>query len=97
MRFNLPKRQKEFVAIGQALGGVKFSGSLEEDALATIHAIEQLRADVGIPLRLREIGVEAAMLPGFAAKAFAIKRLMRVNPRHPESENDILAIYEAAF
>jgi hypothetical protein len=37
------------------------------------------------------------MLPGFAAKAFAIKRLMRVNPRMPQSEDEILGIYRAAF
>jgi hypothetical protein len=37
------------------------------------------------------------MLPGFAAKAFAIKRLMRVNPRMPQSEGEVLAIYQAAF
>jgi hypothetical protein len=37
------------------------------------------------------------MLPEFAGKAFAIKRLMRVNPRMPQSEAEILAIYRAAF
>jgi hypothetical protein len=37
------------------------------------------------------------MLPGFATKAFAIKRLMRVNPRMPQNESEILDIYRAAF
>ena len=33
-----------------------------------IRAVEQLRADIGIPLRLRDIGVKEDMLSGFAAK-----------------------------
>ena len=44
-----------------------------------------------------DIGVKEDMLPGFAAKAFAIKRLMRVNPRMPQNEGEILEIYRAAW
>ena len=62
-----------------------------------IETIEQLREKIGIPTRLRDIGVTRDMLPGFAEKAFAIKRLMRVNPRMPQSASEILAIYEAAY
>ena len=47
--------------------------------------------------RLRDIGVTEDMLPGFAEKTFAIKRLMRTNPRMPQSADEILAIYRAAF
>jgi alcohol dehydrogenase class IV len=97
MRFNLPKRIREFVAIGEALGIVRDGASPEANAEATIRAIEQLRIDIGVPSRLRDIHVTEAMLPGFAAKAFAIKRLMRVNPRMPQSEEEILGIYRAAF
>jgi alcohol dehydrogenase len=111
MRFNLPKRLPEFVLIGRALGTEHFTGvdrvetplrtigqlNLEKIAETTIRAIEQLRVDIGIPSRLRDIGVKEEMLPGFASKAFAIKRLMRVNPRMPQNENEILDIYRAAF
>jgi alcohol dehydrogenase class IV len=74
-----------------------FSGSLEGNAEAAIREVEQLRHDIGIPTRLRDIGVTEEMLPGFAAKAFAIKRLMRVNPRMPQHEGEILEIYRAAW
>lgn len=97
MRFNLPKRLREFVSIGGLLGVVKPTGNLEENAETTIRTIEQIRADIGIPLRLRDIGVKEEMLPDFASKAFAIKRLMRVNARMPQSESEILDIYRAAF
>ncbi len=63
----------------------------------SIEGIEQLRADIGIPTRLRDIGVTEDMLPGFAERAFGIKRLMRVNPRVPQTATEILEIYKAAF
>ncbi|MCI0703891.1 MAG: iron-containing alcohol dehydrogenase [Planctomycetia bacterium] len=97
MRFNLPSRVLQTAIIGMILGRMSPTGLPEANAEATIHDIEQLRRDIGIPTRLRDIGVTEDMLPGFAAKAFAIKRLMRVNPRMPQSEDEILGIYRAAF
>jgi alcohol dehydrogenase len=97
MRYNLPNRILQTSIIGVTLGRKATSGSPEENAEAAIREIEQLRKDIGIPTRLRDIGVKEEMLPGFAAKAFAIKRLMRVNPRMPQSEDEILGIYRAAF
>lgn len=86
MRYNRSVRSREFARIA----------SLLESADA-IDAVERLKIDIGIPARLRDIGVKEEMLPAFAEKAFSIKRLMRVNPRHPESADEILAIYREAF
>jgi alcohol dehydrogenase class IV len=66
-------------------------------AMRAIDIVAKLREDIGIPTRLRDIGVTEDMLPGFAEKAFSIKRLMRVNPRMPQSADEILDIYRAAF
>ena len=85
MRFNQAVRSDEFQDIGRFLG--------VEDAVATV---EQLRSVIGIPTRLRDLGVKEEQLPGFADRAFAIKRLLRVNPRMPSRE-DILGIYRSAF
>jgi alcohol dehydrogenase class IV len=69
-----------------------------DDAVGrSIAAVERLRADIGIPTRLRDIGVTEDMLPGFAEKAFGIKRLARVNPRVPQNADEILEIYRAAW
>lgn len=97
MKFNREKRVKEFAQIALLLG-VEWDNNVDS-ALATLAVaeIEDIRAEIGIPTRLRDIGVKEEMLPGFAAKAFAIKRLMRVNPRMPQSEDEILGIYRAAF
>ena len=97
MEFNRPKRAAAFGEIGRLLGEDTTRLSPDAAAIKAVEAVSLLRFDIGIPTRLRDIGVTEELLPGFAAKAFAIKRLMRVNPRMPESEDEILAIYRAAF
>ena len=82
--------------IGLLLGLQLIPSGPDEGAAMAIAEVERLRSDAGIPTRLRDIGVTEEMLPGFADKAFAIKRLMRVNPRMP-TRDDILGIYREAF
>lgn len=96
MRFNMPVRQREFAKIAQLLG--KDVTDLDEKLAAerAIEAVTQLRADIGIPLRLRDLGVRQEQLRGFAEKAFAIKRILRVNPR-PAAIDDLEGILRAAF
>ncbi len=54
-----------------------------------------------VPVRINGAETEAVLDSGaemsFADKAFAIKRLMRVNPRVPQTAAEILEIYRAAF
>ena len=49
--------------------------------------MDKLRADIGVPGRLRDLGVTEEQLPGFAEKAFALKRILRVNPREVTVES----------
>lgn len=98
MRYNLTTRVTAFANIAILLGAAPdLTGSDASLAAKAVQAVEELRQDIGIPSQLRELGVTEAMLPGFAQKAFAIKRLMRVNPRHPESADELLGIYQGAF
>jgi alcohol dehydrogenase class IV len=96
MRFNLPARRTGFARIAAWLG--EDVSGLSEDAAAqrAIAAVERLRADIGIPGRLRELGARGDQLPEFAAKAFAIKRILRVNPR-PVAVDDCEAILRSAW
>jgi alcohol dehydrogenase class IV len=96
MRFNLPACPEKFAKIASLLGVNTAGLSPEAAGEAGIHAIEQLRARIGIPARIRELGGTADQLPTFAAKAFAIKRLRDVNPR-PASQDDLLGILQAAW
>ena len=96
MRFNLPARTPELARIAAWLGtdvaGVTDTVAAERG----IAAVEQLRRDIGIPQRLRELGVDRAMLPELARKAFGITRLMLLNGRKP-TEADLVGSLEAAF
>jgi len=81
MRYNQPLRKREFARIAQLLG--RNVTGLDEQTAAdqAIVAVDQLKADIGIPGRLRDLGVQREQLSGFAEKAFQIKRILRVNPR----------------
>jgi len=96
MRFNLPVRRAEFATVARLLG--EDVTGLDDQAAAerAIQAVEQLRADIGIPLRLRDLGVRPDQLRPFAEKAFAIKRILRVNPR-PVTVEDLEGILRAAL
>jgi alcohol dehydrogenase len=96
MRYNLPVRKPAFAKIAALL--VENVASASEDVAAelAIAVVERISAAIGIPQRLRDLGVKREQLPGFAEKAFAIKRLMSNNPRQP-TQHDLLDIYEQAF
>lgn len=96
MRFNLPARKREFARIAMLLGE-DISRLGEDDAanLAVI-AVDRLRSDIGVPARLRELGVTEAMLPAFAERAAGIRRILRVNPRRVTT-TEVLEVYRAAW
>jgi alcohol dehydrogenase len=96
MGFNLPARRARFAAVARLLGEDVAGRTEEEAALQAVRAVERLRADIGIPLRLRDLGVSESQLRPFAEKAFGIKRILRVNPR-PVTVDDLEGILRAAF
>lgn len=103
MRYNLPARRREFARIAQLLMPERFVAGralaeAEEIAAAeaAITEIERLRAVIGIPNRLSEIGAKPEQLRTFAEKAFGVKRILRVNPRVP-TVDDLEEILRAAY
>jgi len=96
MRFNLPERAQVLARVATLLGedvtGLDERGAAER----AISAVERLRERIGIPQNIRELGGRREQLPLFAEKAFAVKRLLAVNPRKA-TRDDLLAILEAAF
>jgi len=96
MRFNLPARRGEFATIARILQEDVTGLDEPQAAARAIAAVEKLRADIGIPQRLRDIGVKSEQLRSFAEKAFGIRRILRVNPR-PATVEDLEGILEAAY
>ena len=96
MRFNLPARVAGFARVAEWLGEDVRGLNVDAAAERAVAAVERLRADISIPARLRDLGAREDQLPEFAAKAAAIKRILRVNPR-PVTAADCEAIYRAAY
>ncbi len=95
MRFNLPERKAKFAKIA-ALLGAESTSNVAEMAERAIASIEQLKRDIGIPQRIRDIGGKEDQLLTFAEKAFAIKRLLWGNPREASLE-DLHGILKSAL
>ena len=96
MRFNLQVRQETFVRIAALLGEETADLAPEDAAERAIVAVEHLRGRIGIPSSIRMLGGRKNQLAGFAEKAFAVKRLMCVNPR-PVTLANLKAILQSAF
>ncbi len=96
MRFNLPARIDQFARIAQLLGENVTGLDRQEAAERAIAAVERLKTEIGIPQRLRDLGASREQLPQFAEKAFAVKRILRVNPRAVTC-GDLEAILQSAW
>ena len=96
MKFNKPVRLKALAGLAELMG-VNVEGlTQEEKADAAINKVRTLRKEIGIPDKLREIGVQENQLRSFAEMALDIKRLMRSNPRSPTVE-DLEEILKDAY
>jgi alcohol dehydrogenase class IV len=96
MRFNLPERKPALARVAALLGEDVRGLAEDQAAEKAIEAVERLRRQIGIPDRIRELGGQPDQLPAFAEKAFAIKRLLWVNPRRATLD-DLLGILQAAY
>jgi alcohol dehydrogenase class IV len=96
MRFNLPARVPHFARIAEFLGEPIAGLTEAQAAERAIAAVERLKSEIGIPARLRDLGVIESQLPVFAEKAFGVKRILRVNPRSVTAA-DLEGILRAAW
>lgn len=94
MRYNLQACKGKMATVGRILTGKAFATE-GASAEAGIEALEELRAEIGIPARLREILPDNTMLPIVSQNA-ANDICLLTNPR-PASWKDILNIYYGAW
>ncbi len=95
MRFNLPTRSERIARIGELLGEPAGLPT-DEGAERATAAVERLRAEVGVPQSISELGADESKIPEYAEKAFAVERLMTLNGRRP-TRDDLEAILREAF
>lgn len=92
MRFNAEAARGGLAAAGRAFGHI---GSEAELAGAAIDAVVRLQHQLGVPLRLRDVGVPADGLAALADDAMH-ERATHFNPRKV-SQPEVLELYRSAW
>jgi alcohol dehydrogenase class IV len=96
LRFNLPAAASLYAEIAADAFPALADIPGADRAGAFADSLAALAAELGLPTRLRDVGIEETALPRLAADAMRQTRLLVNNPR-PLEEADALAIYRAAF
>lgn len=79
MEFNLIAAPSKFVQVAEALGYPVQGAGLEHAAVA-IAAVRRINRELGIPERLRDVGVAEERIPELARLAFELE-ISKLNPR----------------
>jgi alcohol dehydrogenase len=95
LRFNLPDTAKLYAELATIIVP-EATGSAEKRSNALIDAMEALTQRVGIPTRLRDVGIHEKDLDQLAADAMLQTRLLGNNPREV-SLQDAREIYASAL
>lgn len=90
MRFNLPAREAEFMAIGRA------ASSPAAKPADAVESVEGLLSKLGFPMHLSDLGIEFDSMDRFARSAYENRRLLESNPRAVRVE-DLRMILEEAY
>jgi alcohol dehydrogenase class IV len=96
MRFNLSHAGELYAELAPELFPELARTPSTERAAALIEQLQALSAELGVAQRLRDVGVPEDALAILASDAMKQTRLLVNNPR-VVSEQDALAIYQAAF
>jgi alcohol dehydrogenase len=93
--FNLMANPEKFARVALAMGEMIQGLTALEAGRKAIEAIKQLNRDLGIPERLREVGVTEDKLPEMARLSFEAN-YNQWNPRYTTVE-DFRSLFESAF
>lgn len=92
MEFSLPAAAARYARVAAALDPAAGRAARAEDAVV---AVRRLVGAVGLPARLRDVGVSEALIPEMTAHAY-IDLNWTTNPR-PVEPADLEAMYRAAY
>ncbi|GIK43488.1 MAG: alcohol dehydrogenase [Chloroflexota bacterium] len=95
MAYSMVGALERYARVGEALG-VPAEGSVRQRAERAVEAVRELNVDVGLPTRLRDVGVSEEMIKGMAYNAYKIDLNWWTNPR-TVSEAVMEQLYREAF
>jgi alcohol dehydrogenase class IV len=81
MAYNVPACPQRLAAVARLLGEEVSGLSAWMAADLAVEAVQRLKEEIGIPMQLRELGVQEADLRPLAEATAQITRLLRANPR----------------
>lgn len=96
LRFNAESCGNAYAELATAAFPHLVDRPLNERASAFIDELASLTKELGVPQRLRDVGVERSQLAMFANDAMKQSRLLFNNPK-PLRLADVLCVYEAAW
>ena len=96
LQYNLSGDLPKFARLADAFALGEASDPPQVKAERAVEAVKQLIVDVGVPTRLRDLGVPESALEQMAAGAMQVTRLLANNPRTIR-EADAVAIYRNAY
>lgn len=96
MRFNLPAVAPELADAAVAMGVAPVGQSAEVSAQAAIQQISEWVAQMRLPARLREIGIQEQQVPELARLAFA-SRTVHNNPRPIANADELETLLRDAW
>lgn len=95
MRYSMTGAYERYARVADALG-VPPGGSVRQRAESAAEAVALLAADVGLPARLRDVGVTDEMIPPMAKLAYTVDLNWWTNPRSV-NEEVMAQLYRAAY
>ena len=96
LAYNLPVAAREIATMAEAMGVDTRNRTAEQAAQAGIDAVRRLQADARVPTRLRDTGLDEALLPAIAEHTLRDRGLF-FNPRRTESAAPILDLLKQAW
>ena len=81
MEYNIPACAERLATVALLLGEAVDGLSPLQAAEVAVEAVQRLKADIGIPMCLRDLGVEEDALRPLAEATAQITRLLEANPR----------------
>ena len=97
MEFNLIGNPAKYARIAQLMGE-DISGLSEiEAARKSVEAVRKLSQDVGMPQRLRDVGIKKEDIPGFVDYLFEFQLYGMENNARDLTREEATKIYEAAW
>ncbi|MBS1605934.1 MAG: iron-containing alcohol dehydrogenase [Bacteroidetes bacterium] len=95
MEYTIPSAVDRYADVAVALGCER-GGDAMATAMKGVEKIRMLIRECGIPATLKELGIPRDAIPGMAAEAIKIVRLLKNNPR-PVGLEDAIGIFKSAY